>query len=84
MHATSQPANRLLRLLNDLYCGHIMPLTATLLARDRSGAYRYLPRSVETFHAAEDLATLAGQCGFRDVRVTALDMGICSCVVGRV
>ena len=29
--------------------GEVAFLTATLIARDRSGAYRYLPKSVETF-----------------------------------
>src|SRR5262249_16829843 len=52
----SQPANPILRAVHRLYCEHIMPFTASLLAGDRSGAYRYLPRSVDTFADRNTLA----------------------------
>ena len=45
----SLPRNRVLRGLYNFYFKHIMPRTAALIARDRSGAYKYLPRSVRTF-----------------------------------
>jgi len=78
------PANRLLRLLNDVYCGHIMPLTATLLAGDRSGAYRYLPRSVATFADREQLAAMMKDAGFVQVTQHPMTFGVCVAYLGHV
>jgi demethylmenaquinone methyltransferase/2-methoxy-6-polyprenyl-1,4-benzoquinol methylase len=80
----SQPENRLLRALNALYCGHIMPLTATLLAADRSGAYRYLPRSVETFADRGQLAAMMADAGFTGVEQRPMTFGVCTAHVGRI
>ncbi len=73
----SEPANPLLRSLNRLYTRRIMPCTATLLARDRSGAYRYLPRSVATFHNRESFTHLLNEAGFETVRLYPLTFGAC-------
>ena len=54
-----------------------MPFTASLVARDRSGAYRYLPRSVETFLDRERLAQALATVGFSGVRQTPLTFGTC-------
>jgi demethylmenaquinone methyltransferase/2-methoxy-6-polyprenyl-1,4-benzoquinol methylase len=61
-----------------LYTERIMPITATLVARDRSGAYRYLPRSVDTFLSPEGVASAAEAAGFRQVRTVRLTMGTCA------
>ncbi|MDZ4754003.1 MAG: bifunctional demethylmenaquinone methyltransferase/2-methoxy-6-polyprenyl-1,4-benzoquinol methylase UbiE [Phycisphaerae bacterium] len=79
----SEPRNALLRLGNRIYCHHIMPLTATLIARDRSGAYRYLPRSVETFLTPAALAAMAREAGFSDVTQHPLTFGVCTVTVAR-
>jgi demethylmenaquinone methyltransferase/2-methoxy-6-polyprenyl-1,4-benzoquinol methylase len=70
-----------LRWLSDLYTQRIMPFTATLISRDRSGAYRYLPRSVQTFLDRDQLADLLRATGFSAVRSTPLSFGICVCHV---
>ncbi|MBL9118360.1 MAG: ubiquinone/menaquinone biosynthesis methyltransferase [Phycisphaerae bacterium] len=80
----SEPANPLLRWGNRVYCRHIMPCTATLIARDRSGAYKYLPRSVETFLTPERLADLVRSAGFSGVDQFPLTFGVCTVTVGRV
>lgn len=67
------------RWLNDFYCGWVMPRTATLISGDRSGAYRYLPRSVGTFMPRADLCALIERSGFRHVTAKPLTMGICVC-----
>ena len=67
------------RWLNDLYCGWLMPRTATLLSGDTSGAYRYLPKSVGTFMPRAELIGLLERCGFQAVRVKSLTLGICAC-----
>lgn len=73
----SEPENRILRWLNGIYTRRIMPVTASLLARDRSGAYRYLPKSVATFHDREAFVTLLGEAGFGSVRQYPLTFGTC-------
>lgn len=78
------PPNRLLRLLNDVYCGHIMPLTATLLAGDRSGAYRYLPRSVATFADRRQLAAMMADAGFAGLTQHPMTFGVCVASLGHV
>jgi len=67
------------RWFNSFYAGWVMPRTATLIARDRSGAYKYLPKSVGTFMSAERLRSLAQDSGFVTPRSRALSMGICVC-----
>lgn len=64
---------------NDFYCGWIMPRTATLISGDRSGAYRYLPKSVGTFLSRSAMRESIERAGFGDVRVRALTLGICVC-----
>jgi demethylmenaquinone methyltransferase/2-methoxy-6-polyprenyl-1,4-benzoquinol methylase len=61
-----------------------MPLTASLLARDRSGAYRYLPRSVETFLDRDRLRDAMLASGFAAVEQRALTFGTCVISCGRV
>lgn len=68
-----------LRWFNDLYCGWVMPRTATLISGDRSGAYKYLPRSVGTFMKRAELVALLQKSGFQDVTARPLTMGICVC-----
>ena len=74
----SRPANMFVRLGSTIYCDYIMPVTATLIARDRSGAYRYLPRSVKTFLEPGEMIRLLEGEGFGDVRTTPMSMGICT------
>ncbi len=78
-----QPRIAPIRWLNHLYCSRIMPLTATLISRDRSGAYRYLPRSVDTFHSADALDDMLRSTGFVGVTAQRLTFGVCVCHVAR-
>lgn len=72
------------RWFNDLYCKRIMPVTATLIAGDRSGAYKYLPKSVEKFMTTPEMVATIERAGFSDVKATPLTMGICWCYTGEV
>jgi demethylmenaquinone methyltransferase/2-methoxy-6-polyprenyl-1,4-benzoquinol methylase len=78
----SEPRNPLVRLGNRIYTRHLMPWTATLLAGDRSGAYRYLPKSVATFRTPEELAGLARRAGFADLGLRPLTFGTCTVIRG--
>lgn len=79
-----QPAFGPLRWFNGLYCKRIMPRTATLISGDTSGAYKYLPASVETFLSRPQMEQMLRDAGFADVRSRALTLGICVCYVGHV
>lgn len=77
-----RPRFFLARWFYDFYCGSIMPRTATLISGDRSGAYRYLPRSVGTFMNREELLDLLRASGLSNTSGTRLTMGICVCYRG--
>ncbi|MCH2137081.1 MAG: bifunctional demethylmenaquinone methyltransferase/2-methoxy-6-polyprenyl-1,4-benzoquinol methylase UbiE [Phycisphaerales bacterium] len=79
----SEPRNPVLRWFNSFYTRRIMPLTATLIARDRSGAYRYLPRSIQTFLSPEELSSLLGKHGFEIERQVPLTFGTCTATIAR-
>jgi demethylmenaquinone methyltransferase/2-methoxy-6-polyprenyl-1,4-benzoquinol methylase len=72
----SLPRNALMRGLYNFYFKHILPRTAALIARDRSGAYRYLPKSVNTFIEREQMVEMLEEAGFGQVTVKALTMGV--------
>ncbi len=65
------------RWANRLYCSRIMPWTASLVARDGSGAYRYLPRSIETFLTAAELASRVEEAGLQVVKQVSMTLGVC-------
>lgn len=72
-----EPSNPLMRWGNRLYTQRIMPLTATLIAGDRSGAYKYLPKSVDTFLSRDALSSRITDAGFADATQTPLTFGVC-------
>jgi len=72
----SMPGNALLRSLYSFYFCYVMPRTAALIAGDRSGAYRYLPRSVNTFLDRAQTVAMLEEAGFSDVTVKPLTFGI--------
>jgi len=74
----SQPGNGFMRWFNEVYCARIMPITATMISRDRSGAYRYLPQSVAKFPSGEAFATMLREAGFASVSMTPMTCGICT------
>lgn len=73
----SEPSNPFLRAVNRLYVGQIMPVTAALLARDRSGAYRYLPRSIQTFLPRQELERAMRDAGFDRIKQFPMSFGVC-------
>jgi len=80
----SQPRNAALRGLNRFYTHRVMPLTAGLIARDRSGAYRYLPRSVDTFIEGDAMRAAILDADFAHVQTHPMTFGVCSAYVARV
>lgn len=78
----STPTNPLLRRCYDLYFHHVLPRTASLIARDRTGAYRYLPRSVDTFVSRDDMQRMMREHGLTSVTAHPLTLGIAVCYLG--
>ncbi len=72
----SRPRNPLIRAANDFYSGWLMPRTATLISGDTSGAYYYLPRSVESFISPEQLGAMATEAKFGTVSFTPMTFGV--------
>lgn len=76
------PSNPVVKLGHDFYCGWVMPRTATLISGDKSGAYKYLPRSVSTFTGKAELIEAMGGAGFTQVVTKGLTFGIATCYRG--
>lgn len=77
-----QPSFGPMRWFNDFYCGTIMPVTATWIARDTSGAYKYLPRSVASFKTREQMESMMSDTGFADISSQTMTLGICNLYKG--
>lgn len=78
-----RPKIRPISWLNDLYTRRLMPATASLIARDRSGAYRYLPRSVASFATPGELGRMIVTAGFSEPIQHPMTMGVCVAHVAR-
>ena len=72
----SIPEQPLLRRLYMRYFEVIMPRLATLVSRDRTGAYRYLPQSVVSFQGHAAVRSLLRSAGFAEVTVHPRSFGI--------
>ncbi len=72
----TRPSNRLWRYLYEFYASSIMPWGATLVSRDRTGAYRYLPRSVVSFPDAGAMCRHLKRAGFATVTATPMTFGV--------
>ncbi len=70
------PTHPLMRGLYNFYTHQVMPRTATWIAGDRSGAYKYLPRSVNTFMDRAAMLDLMGRAGLKELQASPLTMGI--------
>lgn len=72
----SEPTHRWIRALYHFYFKRIMPHTASWIAWDRSGAYKYLPRSVSTFLDPQAITQAMQTTGFRETLLRRLTFGI--------
>jgi demethylmenaquinone methyltransferase/2-methoxy-6-polyprenyl-1,4-benzoquinol methylase len=78
----SLPTNPLMRSLYNFYFRKIMPRTATLISGDKTGAYKYLPESVNTFISRQAMQDRMRQAGFHSVEARPMTFGICVCYRG--
>jgi len=80
----SLPANPVLRGMYNFYFRRILPRTATWISGDTTGAYKYLPESVNTFIDRSSMVRMMSEAGFSDVRQHPLTFGVCVCYRGLV
>ena len=78
----SLPTNRVLRALYNVYFRQILPRTATLISGDKTGAYKYLPESVNTFITRNRMVEMMRDAGFEDVEQFPMTFGVCVCYRG--
>ena len=72
----SQPVTTWLRTLYDWYSFRLLPWIGTVVARDGTGVYEYLPASIRTFPDQERLCELLSNAGFHQVTYKNLSGGI--------
>ncbi len=72
----SHPSRRWLRASYDWYSFRLLPWIGTVVARDTTGVYEYLPASIRTFPDQEGLKTLLLKAGFSRVDYRNLSGGI--------
>jgi demethylmenaquinone methyltransferase/2-methoxy-6-polyprenyl-1,4-benzoquinol methylase len=72
----TRPPSPIFRRLYEFYSNRLMPTAASWISGDRSGAYRYLPRSVVSFLDAGQMGVRLADAGFSRVSATPLTMGI--------
>ncbi len=78
----SRPTTGWLRQLYDWYSFTLIPRIGTVVARDRTGVYRYLPESIREFPNQERLAAMIEAAGFLPVHYTNLSGGIVAIHLG--
>ena len=64
-----------------LYLRTLLPAIGGVISGDRA-AYRYLSDTVDSYRTPEELAEMARQAGWSDVRFVSLAMGTVGIVVG--
>ena len=72
----TRPSRSLVRRLYEFYSHRIMPAAATVISRDRTGAYRYLPKSVVSFVTPQQVCAELQNAGFARVSATPLTFGV--------
>ena len=72
----TMPDNRLVRTAYNLYFTRLLPRIGLIISRDRTGAYQYLPRSVQSFVSHKELLASLQEAGFNAVSCKRLTGGI--------
>jgi demethylmenaquinone methyltransferase / 2-methoxy-6-polyprenyl-1,4-benzoquinol methylase len=78
----SLPTNPILRGLYNFYFRQVLPRTATLISGDKTGAYKYLPESVNTFIGRQQMMEMMRAAGFEQVEQFPMTFGVCVCYRG--
>jgi demethylmenaquinone methyltransferase/2-methoxy-6-polyprenyl-1,4-benzoquinol methylase len=77
------PRTPLFRRAYLFYIRHVLPRVASVISRDRTGAYRYLPSSVLSFQDRDAIVAGLEAAGFTPVTAHPLSLGIVAVYVAR-
>jgi len=78
----STPRRGVLAKMYRWYLERVLPRIGQTLARNRLGAYNYLPASVAEFPQGDALAAMMRVAGLREVAIHRLTFGIVSLYIG--
>ena len=78
----SLPTNPVLRGLYNFYFRQVLPRTATWISGDKTGEYKYLPQSVNTFIGRSAMMSMMREAGFERVEQFPMTFGVCVCYRG--
>lgn len=78
----SMPRWQPFKAIYGFYFRNVLPRVGQLLARNRQGAYAYLPESVGQFPSGEELAQRMRNAGLTELRFHPLTFGIATLYVG--
>lgn len=76
------PRNALLGFVNRIYCNTVLPRLGAWVSGDSTGAYKYLPRSIETFETREAMEQHLRDAGFDAVESRGMNLGLVVAYVG--
>jgi demethylmenaquinone methyltransferase/2-methoxy-6-polyprenyl-1,4-benzoquinol methylase len=71
----TMPWNPLLRWAHKTYTNTVLPRLGAWVARDQVQAYRYLPRSIETFATTAEMIAALKSVGFERVTARTMNLG---------
>jgi demethylmenaquinone methyltransferase/2-methoxy-6-polyprenyl-1,4-benzoquinol methylase len=66
----------------DYYCFHIMPFIAKMILKTGI-PFNYLPRSIHAFPSADEFGHMIEECGFSDVTVHRMSLGVATLFAAR-
>ena len=78
----SLPTHPVARGLYNFYFRNVLPRTATLVSGDKTGAYKYLPESVNTFIGRQQMVQMMTAASFDQVEQHPMTLGVCVCYRG--
>lgn len=71
----AMPENWFFRIGYQVYTAYVLPALGTVIARDRSGAYQYLPRSIETFDTRKTMCKRLARAGLEKTTCPTMNFG---------
>jgi len=71
----AMPSNPLIRWGYQCYFRLILPVVGTFISQDKTGAYEYLPRSVDQFNCQKVMTKALTQAKFSSVHIETMSFG---------
>jgi demethylmenaquinone methyltransferase/2-methoxy-6-polyprenyl-1,4-benzoquinol methylase len=79
----AMPKNRLIKYPYQFYFKYILPRIGDILARNKDGAYNYLPQSVLNFDSPKIISDKMQQLGLTEIKIVPMTFGIVNLIYGR-